>query len=191
MKILIGIILMISIGFCNSVTNDVIKDDIERYIQMYCILYSDSKIKIEPALIKAIIQQESRFKPYCVRFEPALFASKKWRLRLPVEYRDNKRAYCSAGLMQILFHTARNEGYTGTPDELITIENSLEFGIKHVKRLIKRYYEIEQVICAYNQGSLKKVEGVYANQKSYINPVLTFYRDKFNGKINVDELIKY
>ena len=121
---------MISLGFCNSITEKIIKYNVDRLIDVYCAKYSDRKIKIEKALVKAIIQQESRHKPYCVRFEPGLYASAHWRSKVPAKYRDLKRAYSSAGLMQVLYTTARQMGFRGHPDDLLVESNSIEYGVK-------------------------------------------------------------
>jgi soluble lytic murein transglycosylase-like protein len=176
---------MVTLGFCNNITNRIIKTMIDSYIQIYCAKYSTQKIKIEPALVKAIIKQESRFIPYCVRYEKHLKTNEKYLDHIPKKHRTNKLAYSSLGIMQVLYGTARWMKFKGEPEDLLLLKNSLKYGIIYIRDLIRRYYTVEKVISSYNQGSPKRNKnGDFKNQKKYVDPVLKFYRE-FNGKIDI------
>ena len=160
---------MISLGFCNNITSTIINTKIDFYINKY-----SKKYQLEPAFVKAFCRQESRLKPYCIRYEKHLHTNKSYCGLMTEKEKRDKLSYCSLGLMQILFGTAKERGFKGTPEDLLKIENSLEYGIRHLKWLIRRFWELKDVISAYNQGSPRKKNGKYCNQ-SYVDNVLKYY----------------
>ena len=63
--------------------------------------------------------------------------------------------------MQMLFGIAKSEGFRGKPEDLNQIDTALDYGIKHLRKLIIKYWKLEDVISAWNQGVLKKSNGKY------------------------------
>jgi soluble lytic murein transglycosylase-like protein len=85
-------------------------------------------------LIKAVIAQESRFNPNAVRTEAAL-------------------ADKSAGLMQVLYSTAKGEGFTGTFQELFDPLANITFGTSFLASMLQRSGgNIPRAVSAYNGG---------------------------------------
>jgi len=118
---------------------------------------------VDPALIKAIIQAESNFNPRAFRHEPF------------VKHLGGPDA--SYGLMQTLYTTAREMGYTGVPEGLFNPETSIEYGTRYLKRQLIRYTgDTEKAISAYNAGSARRLSnGKWSNQP-YVDRVLRFFR---------------
>lgn len=207
LKSIIGVYIMISIGICNTATNEIIKKKIEKAIIENCKHFSYGNISIEPALVKAIIKEESGFKPYSLRVEPHLKRS-KWYLDLLTEQEQkNDTNFMSAGLMQELYGIAKADGYVGSVEDLMNINTSLAWGIKRLRKIIKWEWALQRVISAWNQGLVtKKKNGskvyvykqkfVDANKngikdwwedwknEAYVKRVYKYYR-KFGGKIKI------
>ena len=73
---------------------------------------------LDPSLICAIIEQESSWNPYAIRYEPAFFAKYVAPLftNNKVEPPTNTEAHSRAiswGLMQVMGQSARETGFTG------------------------------------------------------------------------------
>lgn len=118
---------------------------------------------VEPALIKAIMRAESNFNPRAYRHEPF------------VPHLGGPDA--SYGLMQTLYTTARELGYSGSPEGLYQPETSIEFGTRYLKRQLIRYSgDTEKAISAYNAGSARGSPGNWSNQP-YVDRVLRFFRE--------------
>lgn len=92
---------------------------------------------VSVALIKAFIAQESGFDARAYRAEPQI---------------DD----ASRGLMQLLYATARDLGYTGTPDGLFNPETNINLGTKYIADNIRfaaaNGYALDSAISAYNGG---------------------------------------
>lgn len=89
---------------------------------------------IPDALTLATIETESSFRSDAVRQEPQI----------------NDASY---GLMQILYGTAKQVGYTGTPEGLLDPETNIHYGTAYQAWLYKRYNgDLDAVIHAYNEG---------------------------------------
>jgi len=97
------------------------------------------KHNVEPALIKAVIARESGFKPGASRSEPQLHDA-------------------SAGLMQILYSTAKSQGYTG-PFGSMTDNTGLfdpainiEYGTRYLRTCLYKTGGRANAISMYNGG---------------------------------------
>ena len=119
---------------------------------------------VDPALIKAVMRAESNFDPNAVRHEPY------------VAHIGGPDA--SYGLMQTLYSTARELGYTGTPEGLFNPGVSIEYGTRYLKRQLVRYNgDTEKAIAAYNAGSARRTaSGKWSNQ-AYVDRVLRFFHE--------------
>lgn len=118
---------------------------------------------VDPALIKAVMKAESNFNSRAFRREPFV--------------RHLNGPDASYGLMQTLFTTARELGYSGAPEGLFNPETSIEFGTRYLKRQLIRYNgDPEKAISAYNAGSARRLpSGEWSNQR-YVDRVLGFFR---------------
>jgi len=169
--------------YLSNATDTLIREDIDVWIDKYA-----KKYKLEPALVHAICLQESQKKFAAIRVEPHL-KTKGWYLQeIPKYYRKDPYAYCSMGVMQVLFGVARHNGYRGRPFDLIRPKNSIRFGCKILSNLIDKHYYLDKVVSSYNQGSPRmkyvtvrgKRKKVFRNQ-DYVDSVMEFYK-KLGGK---------
>lgn len=112
---------------------------------------------IPPALIKAIIYQESRFNQKALRYEPHLDDS-------------------SYGLMQILSKTARGMGFTGPVALLYDPMINLKYATKFLKDMIVRFKgHLPDALSAYNAGSGNVEAGKRYVNPEYVQSVLKLY----------------
>lgn len=119
--------------------------------------YNETKFDnlFDPLDILAFIQIESGFKELARRYEP----------------RINDASY---GLMQILFSTARDRGYTGYCDGLFDVQTNINYGMAQLLWLEKELHEFkpnftkDEWIAAYNEGLGNVLKGhkdiVYVNK---------------------------
>jgi hypothetical protein len=123
---------------------------------------------LDPLLVKAVIAKESSFNAGAYRAEPRINDA-------------------SRGLMQVLYGTARDLGYTGVPDGLFDPAISIEYGTRYLARQQTRYQsssrKLTDMIAAYNAGTafFDVNLGVYANQ-DYVNSVLRYYEGYRNAE---------
>jgi hypothetical protein len=112
---------------------------------------------VDPFLVKAVIAAESSFDPRAYRAEPQINDA-------------------SWGLMQTLYRTARDMGYTGAPEGLFDPATSIEYGTRYLKRQLLRYSgETARAVAAYNAGTAyTRADGSFVNQP-YVDRVMGFY----------------
>lgn len=171
---------MIKTVYLSSNTNKMIQSNIDKYIDKYSV-----KFDVSSSLIRAIIYIESRGDITAIRYEPQLKKAKWYNKNLSFKNKKDDFTYCSYGLMQILFATAKALGYKGTPINLYNIKDNIYYGTKYIKNLIKRYGNTEDVISSYNQGTPKKnAKGKYKNQQ-YVNAVSRHMRKLLKIKYNL------
>ncbi len=120
--------------------------------------YFGKKESVDPALVKAVIRQESNFIPTAYRFEPHLREA-------------------SYGLMQTLESTARLLGFTGDPIRLFNPSLSIKYGTEYLRDLMAKFGgNIKDTLSGYNggPGSVRR-GGPYHNQ-SYVDSVYKYYQ---------------
>jgi soluble lytic murein transglycosylase-like protein len=152
--------------------------------ELYPIVMKYSNIyKVDPALVFAIIEQESGFRPKAYRMEERywrqyILPNPKYKTN---PFRLDKTAWGSWGLMQILYDTALQYGMPQNvhPKDWLTIpENNIKIGVQYLADLFQRYKELSDVIAHYNGGSYavrqKILTGRYSNQ-DYVDSVLKRY----------------
>lgn len=140
------------------------------------------KYQINPKIVGAVVMQESAGNACASRYE----MDYKWLFKPEIYAGINKitritetnQQKTSWGLMQIMGAVAREHGYNGPLVSLCDIEVNLEYGIKHLISLKKRFGEnISDVLAAYNAGSPRRNEsGDYVNQY-YVNKVLKYIEE--------------
>lgn len=117
---------------------------------------------VDPYFVKAIVATESSFNPKAYRAEPQI-------------------GDASRGLMQTLYRTAKDMGYTGTPEGLFDPATSLEYGTRYVAYQLRRYNgSLPHAAAAYNAGTaFTDSMGKFRNQ-GYVDRVMGFYK-QFGG----------
>jgi soluble lytic murein transglycosylase-like protein len=160
---------------------------------MYLVPYREEivaaadKNNVPPALIAAVIQEESRFDEWATRVEPRYLRNAKVRRAAarwtrahsgnpsPItELHDRSRSF---GLMQVMGETAREQGFAARYlAELYLPQNAIEHGAMLLRRLLDRYHtDTLAAISAFNQGSAKKHRGIFANAR-YVYRVTIAWR---------------
>jgi len=125
------------------------------------------KYNVDPALVAAVIEQESRFRP---------------QAKSPVGAR---------GLMQLMPRTGRWMGAQNLYDP----EQNVDAGVKYIKYLHQRFNgDLRKTIAAYNagEGNVQRYQGIppFRETRSYVKKVLKNYdkRTKQFEKYQKDQL---
>lgn len=116
---------------------------IERYAEKY---------RVDPVLVRAVIQVESDFNPGCVSHKGA------------------------RGLMQLIPGTAQRYGVKSVHDP----EQNIRGGVHYLRDLLEMFNDdLPRVLAAYNagEGAVQKHGGIppYAETTEYVNRALTVY----------------
>lgn len=146
------------------------------------IHHAAKKHNFDPYLVGALVMQESAGDAMAVRYE----AGYRWLYQPEIFARANKITIateevlqaCSWGLMQCMGANFRQLGYSGPLPAVVDIETNLDFGLRFLTGLAKRYdkHGIDAVIAAYNAGSPRRA----ADGKSFVNQS---YVDSVNAHI--------
>jgi soluble lytic murein transglycosylase-like protein len=125
---------------------------IERYIEE-----SAAATRIDPALLDAVISNESGFDPHA-------------------------RSRAGArGLMQLMPQTAASLGVTDAYDP----QQNVRGGARYLRSLLDRFGSVELAVAAYNAGpaAVERYGGIppYIETRAYVRNVLACYRDRSCG----------
>lgn len=148
------------------------------------------KYQVPYDLALSIVEQESGGRNLCFRHEPHLH--KDYSLKVFVV--ESAKFYAkknhvsvasemilrasSLGLMQILGQKAREMGFESDLMDLCVPENGLEYGVRVLSDLMKKYPNETDVIASYNAGSPRLLStGSYVNQR-YVDEVSARLREK-------------
>lgn len=133
------------------------------------------EFEIDPDLVEAFCMVESSFNPKATRYETNFYK----RYILPMLHSNSiapeeatGRA-TSWGLMQIMGQVAREKGFKGEFKELFEPAVGLTWSLKHLKKFIDRYIDVEGLDCAiasYNAGSPRMRDGKFVNQ-AYVDKI--------------------
>lgn len=108
---------------------------------------------LDPALICAIIEQESGFDPWAIRYEPAFYT----RYVEPITGLSATEAHGRAfswGLLQCMGQTAREVGYKGPFPQLCSPETGIVIGCQVFSgKLARAQGSIHQALLFWNGGS--------------------------------------
>lgn len=139
------------------------------------VIDTAEKHDIDARMLDAIIVTESTYDPLASRYEPHykwlatpdLFAAScKVSVELEAELQKT-----SMGLCQIMGGTARDCGYTDKLLRLLDPKTNLTMACRYITRIKRRYSKLEDIISAYNAGSVRLVGARYSNQ-DYVDLVL-------------------
>jgi soluble lytic murein transglycosylase-like protein len=113
-----------------------------------------AKYSLDAAIVAAVIEQESGWNPWCVRFEPA-FLQRYVKPANPVAptTQEITRA-TSFGLMQVMGLTAMEFGWRGSfLTELCDPDNGVDFGCRKLQKCFGESHGApETALLAYNGG---------------------------------------
>ena len=112
-----------------------------------------TKYGLDRFLLCALIEQESGWNPFAVRFEPAF-------LRNYVKPRDPENPStreitmaCSFGLCQVMGLVAVELGWRGAfLTELSDPDTGIDFGCRKLKQCIESHPHVDNALLAYNGG---------------------------------------
>ncbi len=141
------------------------------------------ELRIDYAFVAAIIDQESRWRPYASRYEAktaTYLVDADSYARLTAVSRDTEcmGQMTSWGLMQVMGFVARELGFKGLLPELCQPELGITYGVMKLKQLEQRFGKPsvvqgwdEAVVAAYNFGHPQKdADGVWTNDR-YVRSV--------------------
>jgi soluble lytic murein transglycosylase-like protein len=141
-------------------------------VQGICKVY-----QIDPKWMKAMIQVESAWNPYVVRYEsnygylykPQDFL--KSLISLNTEIACQKMSW---GLGQIMGAVAREQGFKGNMPELVQAELNMKHMCIRLAELKKKSQDPDAIFAGYNGGpaAMKKNNGMFINQR-YVDKVNT------------------
>jgi soluble lytic murein transglycosylase-like protein len=123
---------------------------------------------LDPALVMALIEHESSWNPWAVRYEPGFYSTYISHMKLP-DTEKTMRA-TSFGLMQIIGQTAREKGFD---EKFLTALceplNGVTYGCKKLKDCMDRAHgDVNDALLRYNGGS----------DKQYPEMVLQYIKEK-------------
>lgn len=107
---------------------------------------------LDADLVQAMVEQESSYRWFAYRFEPAFYT--RYLAHLP-EYmdRDPREVSASYGLCQVMFTTALEHGFMGKPWEMFHPDVALDLGCRVLAGLLVwSGGNTEQALGAYNAG---------------------------------------
>jgi soluble lytic murein transglycosylase-like protein len=111
-----------------------------------------TKYGLDPYLVCAVIEQESGWVPWAMRYEPAFFT----RYIVPMNLADATEAQArstSFGLMQIMGQTARERGFTSRfLTELCDPDTGVDLGCRKLQACFATHGEPESALLCYNGG---------------------------------------
>lgn len=146
-------------------------------------IYSTSELfNLDPFLVASIITVESAGNPYAIRYEPHY----KWVLQPVTAYAEKAGVSyetelisqkTSWGIMQVMGAVCRENGYLGPLPKLTDPEEGMTQGCTVLKKLFERYDTTQDVVSAYNAGSVRRTEGGFYGNQRYVDKVYRYLRE--------------
>lgn len=152
--------------------------EIDIYPFQFIIQKWASAYKLDPILVRALIQTESSFNVKAYRYEPEFY--KRYIKGNPKflnhkYYNEPKRISASLGLMQIMLTTAMQYYRDLDFEDLYDPDLNIEIGCRILADKIKRY-GLERGILAYNSGSPRKQDPKEEHNYVYLTKVAKYYK---------------
>lgn len=108
---------------------------------------------LDPALVCAVVEQESSWNPWAIRFEPAFKRHYIDPLNLDNLTEEVARSI-SWGLMQVMGEVAREKGFKGPLPSLCDPETGIAVGISHLASKLKAAGgNVSKALLLWNGGS--------------------------------------
>jgi len=156
-------------------------DDIKKRIPWEEIKKVAIQNGIEPELLGAIVLTESSGDQWACRFEPHykwLFQVRENAVRNKItEDTEKVLQMCSYGLCQVMGAVARELGMKGPMFELLSVGSNLSYACRLITRLRAKYKTNEDVLAAYNAGSVIKLQNSEYKNQVYVNKSMSWYRN--------------
>lgn len=139
-----------------------------------------AKEGINPKIVEAIVMAESGGNEMAIRFEgqyiylhtPEAHAA---RLGSTIETEKTLQKF-SWGLMQPMGAVLREYGFLPPLPMALAPEVSLQYGVKHFRKFLEKYNDLEKAVSCYNAGSIMKDSmGRFRNYK-YVEKVMSGYK---------------
>jgi soluble lytic murein transglycosylase-like protein len=109
--------------------------------------------RLDPSLVCAVIEQESGFSPWEIRYEPGFYSKYESPQKVLTVTDATARAF-SWGLMQVMGQTAREVGFLGPLPQLCDPEVGINVGCEVLRlKLAKANGDVRQGLAFYNGGS--------------------------------------
>lgn len=135
----------------------------KRYYYDAEVLTIADKHGLDPTLVKAMTLVESGGKAHAYRYEPGFWL--RYMAGKP-EYdgANPERVSSSYGLMQVMYTTAKQHGFSGSPEELFSPLVSLEYGCRHLRWLLDRCKgDVDMALAQYNGGEYGNTSRPFRN----------------------------
>lgn len=116
------------------------------------------KYAIDFPLLAAVIEQESQFNCWAIRYEPAFYTRYVAPLLASKHILDITEAEARAmswGVMQVMGQVAREFGYGGPLPKLCDWETGLDIGCKVLKNKLASAQKVEDGLERWNGGASK------------------------------------
>lgn len=122
---------------------------------------------LDGALVCAVIEQESNWIPWAIRYEPAF--EQRYVDPMGLTPTETIARSISWGLMQLMGESAREMGFHGKMASLCDPDNGLEWGCKHLKAKLDAHGgDVTAGLLAWNGGGNKAYpEQVLARKEAY------------------------
>jgi len=111
---------------------------------------------IDVALLCALIEHESSWDPWTIRFEPAFYGRYIQPLVESGKIKTATEAYARAfswGLMQIMGEVARELGFTGNLASLCDPDVGVEYGCRKLNHCLAGNTNVHDALMSYNGGA--------------------------------------
>ena len=110
-----------------------------------------AKYGLDPAIVCAVIEQESGWNPWAMRYEDRFFDLYITPLCL-IDPTEARARACSYGLMQIMGQVAREQGFGGKYlTQLCDPDTGVDFGCRKLEKCFQQS-EPEAALLRYNGG---------------------------------------
>lgn len=138
--------------------------------------------QLETQLICSIIELESSFDTFAMRYEPEamrVFAvEESAKINGIAEVTERVAQKFSLGLGQVLGSTLRWLGFRDLLTSQCDPATGIHWCCEAFEKLGHPYMALDEKIAAYNAGSVQRnPDGTFKNQK-YVNTVLNYYKGK-------------
>lgn len=127
---------------------------------------------LDADLLTAQMMVESSGQPDAFRFEPGYYRRYIRGNPAALARAYGPLAACSYGLLQILYESAVEIGFSGQPHELFDPSTGLEWGARYLADLLRwAGGDYTRALCAFNGGKVGNSTPPYRNQ-TYADKVL-------------------
>jgi len=116
-----------------------------------------SSLGLSPSIVCAMVEHESSWNPFAIRYEPKFFTNYTqplWTRGLVKSITEAQARAFSWGLMQVMGQVAREMGFTGDLPELCDPLTGLLYGCRlFAKNLAAHSGDVSASLEAYNGGA--------------------------------------